>query len=530
LASDKHAAPPRAAKINTSREENSRNSGASPAVSRSVEGAITTYRWSSKDEIDRFPVEDPATGEVITVVQGGGPDEVSAAVEAAHRAFETDWRWRTAAERAALLLRGAGVLEEHADELALIESRENGKPVRDARQNDITFLVWIFRFFGSLVDKLPTDFYDKGPIYAATFQEPLGVVGEIIPFNWPPIHTGGKLAPALAAGNTVVLKPSEQAPLTAIRIVELLNTVLPPDVLHFIPGTGQRVGQPLAGHPKIRLVSFTGSTAAGAIVAAAAAKQIAPAVLELGGKDALVVFDDADLDRALKDTLEGGFYNKGEACTATSRILVQNGVYDAFVARLTEAVAKLKVGRGTDASVHIGPVVTKTQQKRVLDYIQIGIQEGARLAVQAPLPTDPKLKNGFWVAPTLFVDVTPDMRIMRDEIFGPVVTVTRFGDEDEAVSIVNQSDYGLTTAIYSADAHRAFRVSRRIDVGMVFINHYFRGTGGTPFGGTKYSGYGREHAIETLKEFSYTKMVRFPSGLGTIPSWWAIAEIVKEAV
>jgi acyl-CoA reductase-like NAD-dependent aldehyde dehydrogenase len=491
---------------------------------------LATYRWSSSDEADRIPVEDPATGEVIAVVQGGGPDQLDAAVEAAHRAFETDWRWRPWAERAALLLRGADVIEEHADELALLESRENGKPVQDARQNDINFLIGIFRFFGSLADKLPTDFYDKGAIYASTYLEPLGVVGEIVPFNWPPIHTGGKLAPALAVGNTVVIKPSEQAPLTVIRIVELLNTVLPEDVLHVVPGTGQRVGQPLAGHPKVRLVSFTGSTGAGAAVAGTAAKNITPAVLELGGKDALVVFDDADLDDAVKTALEGGFYNKGEACTATSRVLVQAGVYDAFAARLTEAVGRLRVGRGTDPAAHVGPVVTRTQQRRVLGYIKVGIDEGATLAAQAPLPDDPELKDGYWVPPTLFTDVTRVMRIAREEIFGPVVTVTRFGDEDEAVSIVNESEYGLTTAIYSADTTRAFRVARRIDVGMVFINNYFRGVLGTPFGGTKRSGYGREHAIETLREFGYTKMVRFPSGLGTIPSWRAVGDIFDEAV
>jgi acyl-CoA reductase-like NAD-dependent aldehyde dehydrogenase len=491
---------------------------------------LATYRWSSSDEADRIPVEDPATGEVIAVVQGGGPDQLDAAVEAAHKAFEADWRWRTWAERAALLLQGADVLEQHADELALLESRENGKPVQDARQNDINFLIGIFRFFGSLADKLPTEFYDKGAIYAATYLEPVGVVGEIIPFNWPPIHAGGKLAPALAVGNTVVLKPSEQAPLTVIRIVELLNTVLPEGVLHVVPGTGQRVGQPLAAHPKVRLVSFTGSTGAGAAVAGAAARNITPAVLELGGKDARVVFDDAELDRAVEIALEGGFYNKGEACTATSRILVQSGVYDTFVARLTRAVGKLKVGRGTDPAVHVGPVVTKAQQRRVLDYIQIGIDEGATLATQAALPTDPELKDGFWVPPTLFTGVTRDMRIAREEIFGPVVTVTSFRDEDEAVSIVNESEYGLTTAIYSADTTRAFRVARRIDVGMVFINNYFRGVIGTPFGGTKHSGYGREHAIETLREFGHTKMVRFPSGLGTIPSWRAVGDIFDEAV
>jgi acyl-CoA reductase-like NAD-dependent aldehyde dehydrogenase len=349
-------------------------------MTTTVAPELTTFRWSSHDDADRFAVEDPATGEVITIVQGGGASEVNAAVEAAHRAFQTDWRWRTAAERAQLLLQGADVLEAHADELALLESRENGKPVQDARLNDVNFLIGVFRFFGSLVDKLPTDFYDKGAIYASTYLEPVGVVGEIIPFNWPPVHTGGKVAPALAVGNTVVLKPSEQAPLTVLRIVELLNGVLPQDVLHAVPGSGAKVGQPLAAHPLVRLVSFTGSTGAGAATAGTAAKNVTPAVLELGGKDALIVFDDADVDRAVKDAIEGAFYNKGEACTASSRILVQTGVYRAFVDRLAAAVVKLKVGRGTDPSVHVGPVVSKRQQERVLSYIQAGIDEGATLA------------------------------------------------------------------------------------------------------------------------------------------------------
>ena len=326
-------------------------------MATALEPELTTYRWSSNDPADRFPVEDPATGEVITLVQGGGAAQVNAAVEAAHRAFQTDWRWRPPAERAALLLEAADVLAEHADELALLESRENGKPVQDARVNDINFLIYIFRFFGGLVDKLPTDFYDKGAVYTSTYLEPVGVVGEIIPFNWPPIHAGGKMAPALAAGNAVVLKPSEQDPLTVMRIVELLNTVLPQDVLHAVPGTGSKVGQPLAAHPLVRAVTFTGSTGAGAAVAGMAAKNITPALLELGGKNAMIVFDDADFDRAVKDAAEGGFYNKGEACTATSRILVQDGLYDRFVGQLTAAVMKLKVGRGTDPAVHVGVLI-----------------------------------------------------------------------------------------------------------------------------------------------------------------------------
>jgi acyl-CoA reductase-like NAD-dependent aldehyde dehydrogenase len=330
-----------------------------------------------------------------------------------------DRRWHPPAERAALLLEAADVLAEHADELALLESRENGKPVADARSNDINFLIGVFRFFGSLVDKLPTDFYDKGAIYTSTYLEPL----------------------------------------TVMRIVELLNTVLPEDVLHAVPGSGRNVGQaprrPPAGAHGVfhRLNRGRGS--------GRRHRRQEHHALELGGKDALIVFDDADLGRAVKDTLEGAFYNKGEACTASSRILVQDGLYDVFVEQLATAVTKLKVGRGTDPGVHVGPVVTKTQQQRALNYIQAGIDEGARIAAQAALPAGPELANGYWVAPTVFADVTHSMRIARQEMFGPVVTITRISGEDEAVEIANESQYGLTCAVYTSDSARAFRVARR---------------------------------------------------------------------
>lgn len=490
---------------------------------------IVTYRWSSDRPEDRFPVENPATGQIITVVQGGGVPEVDAAVQAAHRAFQDGWRWRTAAERAGLLLRGADVLEAHADELAELVSLENGKPVADARLHDIGFLVGIFRFFGSLVDKLPSDFYDKGSVYTSTVLEPVGVVGEIIPFNWPPIHTGGKIAPALAVGDTIVLKPSEQAPLTVIRIVELLNTVLPPDVLHVVPGIGAVAGQALVAHPLVRMISFTGSTDAGASVARSAAANITPALLELGGKNAFIVYDDAELDRAVRDALDGGFYNKGEACTAASRVLVHRDVHDAFVSKLAAGVNALQVGNGADPATHIGPVVTKAQQQKVLEYIRIGEAEGAKIAAQAGLPADPALAGGFFVPPTLFTDVTRNMRIATEEIFGPVVTVTTFDSEDEAVAIANEPEYGLLAAIYTRDSERAFRIARRLESGMVLINNYFRGMLGTPFGGTKHSGYGREHAIQTLQDFGYTKMIRFPSGTGTIPAWRGVTEIFGRA-
>jgi acyl-CoA reductase-like NAD-dependent aldehyde dehydrogenase len=485
---------------------------------------IATYRWSSDRPEDRFPVENPATGQVITIVQGGAAAEVDAAVQAAHRAFTDDWRWRTPADRARLLLQGADVLEAHAGELTDLVCQENGKPVADARLHDIGFLTGIFRFYGSLVDKLPSDFYDTGSVYASTVLEPVGVVGEIVPFNWPPIHAGGKIAPALAVGDTVVIKPSEQAPLTVIRIVELLNTVLPPDVLHVVPGTGRVAGQALVANPLVRMVSFTGSTNAGAAVARTAAANITPALLELGGKNAFIVYADADVDRAARDALDGGFYNKGEACTAASRVLVHRDAHDAFVSKLAAGVTALRVGDGADPATHVGPVVTRAQQQKVLGYIRAGEAEGAKIAAQASLPADPALAGGFFVPPTLFTGVTPDMRIATEEIFGPVVTVTVFDTEDEAVAIANQPEYGLLAALYTRDSERAFRTARRLDSGMVLINNYFRGMLGTPFGGTKHSGYGREHAIATLQEFGYTKMIRFPSGTGTIPTWRGVTD------
>ncbi len=487
---------------------------------------ISSHRWSSEREEDRFPVENPATGEVITVVQGGGAPEMDAAVDTAHVAFQTHWRWLTPNQRGGLLLRCAEILDAHADELAELLSLENGKPLADARDNDIRFLSGVFRYFGSVVDKVPGEFHDSSNgNYSATFLEPMGVVGAIIPFNWPPIHTGGKIAPALAVGNTVVLKPSEATPLTVIRIVELCNEVLPPDVLHVVPGFGPIAGQALASNPLVKMVSFTGSTNAGAAVAKAAADHVAPALLELGGKNAFIVFNDADLDRAARDALEGGYYNKGEACTAASRILVQRDVATEFTSRLAAAVQGLQAGAGNDPATHVGPVVTKRQQEKVLKYIEIGKAEGARVLAEGKMPTDPALADGFYVPPTLLGDVTPEMRVAQEEIFGPVVTITVFDTEDEAVEIANAPEYGLVAALYTRDYERYLRLARRVDVGMVFVNNYFRGILGLPFGGTKHSGYGREHTIETLSHFGYRKLIRIPSGIGTWPQWRAVADV-----
>jgi acyl-CoA reductase-like NAD-dependent aldehyde dehydrogenase len=352
------------------------------------------------------------------------------------------------------------------------------------------------------------------------------VVGGIIPFNWPPIHTAAKSAPALAAGNAVVLKPPEQDPLTIMRIVELLEGVLPADVLGVVPGSGPEAGTALAGHPLVERLSFTGSTATGRAVLKLAADAMTPATLELGGKNPLLVFADADLDAAVRGALEGAFFNQGEACTAASRLLVDEPVHDEFVERMAAAVERLQVGDGRDPATHIGPLISAAQRRRVLDHIDRAISEGATVAAQAPLPTSARLAGGYWVAPTLFTDVTPAMAIAREEVFGPVTAVLRFSGETQALALANDTPYGLVAAVYSADAARARRVARRINAGVVMVNNYSRAFLGTPFGGYGDSGYGREHAIESLLEFTRTKNIREPSGLGAIPEWDALAELL----
>jgi acyl-CoA reductase-like NAD-dependent aldehyde dehydrogenase len=475
--------------------------------------AVTTP-WSSDRESDRFAVENPAYGSVLAYVQGAGAEEVDKAVHAAQAGFER-WSRRSATERGTYLLEAARVIREHADELAELESAENGKPVRYARAFDIETCIAIFEFFGRAVRDFHGDARDSGSILDFTEHRPFGVVGAIIPFNWPPIHTAGKLAPALAVGNAVVFKPGEQAPLASMRIAELVRQVLPDDVVHVVPGRAE-TGNAITSHPLVRMVTFTGSPGVGTAVIRSAAANLTPTLMELGGKNPFVVFEDADLDSAARWALDGVFYNQGEACTAGSRLIVQRSVYDAFVERLAPRVSRLVVGDGTKPGVHVGPLVTRAQMDRVLGYLKIGADEGALVAAQAALPTDPELADGFFAAPTLLTGVRPDMRVAKEEIFGPVGVVIPFEDEQDAVRIANGTDFGLVGAVFSGDQPRAIRVGRRIEAGLMYINHYNRVSIGTPFGGTKQSGFGREHTLETLREFTYAKTLRIPSGEGEI--------------
>jgi acyl-CoA reductase-like NAD-dependent aldehyde dehydrogenase len=319
-------------------------------------------------------------------------------------------------------------------------------------------------------------------------------------------------------GNTVVVKPGEQAPLTVLRLVEIANEVLPPGVINAVSGI--EAGAALASHPRVERITFTGATATGRKVLRSAAENLTYTTVELGGKNALIVLEDADLDSALDVAIEGMFYNQGEACTSTSRLLVHSSRYDEFAAQFVRRTASLVVGDPLAAETDIGPLVDARQRDRVNGYLKTALAEGAELLYEASLPADDRLAGGFFVAPAVLGGVTPGMTVAREEIFGPVASLMRFDTDDEAVRIANGTDYGLTAAICTRDEVRAAKLARRLEVGMVFVNNYTRRTFiGSPFGGVKGSGFGREYAPETLHEFVRAKNVRFPSGRGVIPTW-----------
>jgi acyl-CoA reductase-like NAD-dependent aldehyde dehydrogenase len=481
-------------------------------------GAFIGGRWVLPEDGDRFAVLEPATGGHLAEVLAADEHLVDLAVRDARRAYEGEWGRLTPRDRGALLRNAAAAIRAHADELGELEAREVGKPRRDALRFDVSFSSAGFDYFGGLADTLHGTLLDQGAIEARVRYEPYGVVAAILPFNWPPLHFTKKAAPALAAGNTVVIKPGEQAPLAVLRLVEIVNQVLPPGVVNAVAGLA--AGPALAAHPVVERITFTGATATGRHVLRSAAENLTYATLELGGKNALMVLDDADMQTAVDVSIEGMFYNQGEACTSTSRILVHRSRYDEFVERFVAATAKLTVGDGLDADTDIGAMVDAKQQRKVLGYIDTAVGEGAKIAFQGEIPSDARLRDGFWVPPTVLVDVRPHHTVAQEEIFGPVASLLVFDTDDEAVAVANGTAYGLTAAIITADHFRAARLAERLEAGMVFVNNYMRRSFlGSPFGGVKGSGFGRENWAETLHEFVRAKNVRFPSGRAPVPVW-----------
>ncbi len=480
---------------------------------------VWTTKWSTENEEHRFTVRNPVNDEPYAVVQGCGPEQVNDCVLAADEAYRKAWKVLSPHQRGAYLKKAGAALRGHMEEIAEIETREVGKPI-DVSRADVRRCVEAFEFFGGIIGNLPSDLYELGEINAQIYHEPFGVVAGIVPFNWPPLHTGAKIAPALAAGNTVIIKPGEQAPLSVMRIVQIVQEVLPEHVLEVIVGPGIAAGQALTAHPLVRKISFTGSDNGGRAVIKQSADNLTPCIMELGGKNAFIALKDCDLDRAVATAFEGAFFNNGEACTATSRILVDRSILDVFTEKFTALMDRLVLGDGMNPGTNVGPMVTQAHREKVLHYIDVGVAEGARLLKQIPVPAQAPYDRGYFVAPTLFTDVRRDMTIAREEIFGPVTCIMPFSGEEEAVSIANDTDFGLIAVVFTQNHSSAMRVARALDCGGVYINNFYRlGAQCVPFGGNKASGYGRERCADTLLEFSRPKTVRIPSGLGEIPAW-----------
>jgi acyl-CoA reductase-like NAD-dependent aldehyde dehydrogenase len=452
-------------------------------------------------------VMNPATGEVLGEAPAATRADVDHAVASARDAYRT-WRWVAPEKRGEMLFEIARRIGEHHDELVDLETWENGKPrVQSAR--DVTNAERTFRFYAGACDKFyGQSVYDGLDAMRKIVYEPYGVVAVIIPWNWPPMHTADFAALALATGNTVVLKPAPETPLSSLRIAELAADVLPPGVLNVVTG-GVDTGVQLVDHPGIDFIAFTGSDKTGEKILAAAAKRILPTMMELGGKNASVIFPDADLDRAVQGMVRSAFFNSGQACSGSERVLVHEAIYATFMERFTSAVAGLVVGEGFDERSIVGPMVSKRQQEKVQDALERATAGGACIPVRADLPTDERLKGGFWVPPTVVTEAAPDAEIMTSEVFGPVAGILPFKDEDEAVAITNAVDYGLTSGVWTRDLGVAHRMATRIEAGVVSVNRVNTGELGLPFGGYKRSGVGRKKDfLEAMRSFSRVKAVQ----------------------
>ena len=450
----------------------------------------------------------PATGAVIARFPRGGAADVDAAVSAAEAAF-SDWRATPAAERAAAVSALADLITEHAEELALLDVADNGSPIREMR-NDAHMAAAQMRYFAGLAlqlrgDTIPTD-RDR---LNFTLQEPYGVVGRIIPFNHPLMFAAEKVAAPLVAGNSVILKPSEHTSLSALRLADLAASVLPPGVINIVTGTGDEAGDALVAHPKVRRLAFIGSVEIGRAIQRRAAEHVVKTVtLELGGKNPLVIFPDADLDMAVDGAVRGmNFTWQGQSCGSTSRLLVHESLHDELVERLGARLTAMRSGPPDDESTDTGAIVHRRQYEKVLEYIEIGRGEGARVVAGGGRADAAALDAGMFVRPTLFDGVRPDSRLAQEEIFGPVLAAIRFASYDEALAIANSVSYGLTASVFTWDLATAHRFARDVQAGYVWVNDTARHFPGAPFGGVKDSGVGREEGIEELLSYAQTKNV-----------------------
>jgi aldehyde dehydrogenase (NAD+) len=452
-----------------------------------------------------FKSLNPATEKVLAIVAEGNGADVDLAVAAARRAFEGPWRTMRAAERGHILLRWAELLKKHADEIVEIESLDGGKPIAATLRQDFPAAVDTLTYYAGWADKISGDVVStRDDALTYTVREPVGVVAAIVPWNFPLMIGMWKLAPALACGCTVVMKPAELTSLSALRIAELaLDAGLPPGVFNIVTGPGRVVGDALVNHPDVDKVTFTGSPGVGRGIMKGAAGNFKRVSLELGGKSANVIFDDADLDAASKAAAAGIFFNAGQVCSAGSRVLVQEKAYDEVVERLTARAKSLRIGDTLDRATSLGPVISAKQMKSILDYVEIGQKEGARLVTGGERASD----RGYYISPAVFANVKHEMRISQEEIFGPVVSVIKFMDEADALKLANGTAYSLAAGVWSRDIGRVQRFAKRARAGTVWINTYGYTDVRLPWGGERDSGLGREHGTAAIENFTEPKAV-----------------------
>ena len=491
----------------------------SPTIDRRASEFISRPRtmliggqWSDSASGKTFPTYNPATGEVLAQIAEGDREDINRAVQAARRAFEEGpWSRITASERGRLIWKLADLLEQHLEEFATLESLDNGKPLSVARVADIPLAVDLFRYMAGWATKvegttipISVPYAPGAKFLAYTKREPVGVVGQIIPWNFPLLMAAWKLGPALATGNCVVLKPAEQTPLTALRLGELiLEAGFPEGVVNIVTGYGETAGAALAAHDDVDKIAFTGSTEVGKLILQAAAGNLKKVSLELGGKSPNIVFADSDMKAAVSGAASAIFFNHGQCCCAGSRLYIEQPVFDKVVDGISEQAKKIKLGPGLESDTQMGPLVSQEQMQRVCSYLESGLNEGAKATVGGKRHGD----KGYFVEPTVLVDTKEDMKVVQEEIFGPVVTAIPFKDPDEVVPRANNSIYGLAAGIWTRDISKAHRLADKLRAGTVWINCYNIFDAALPFGGYKQSGWGREMGKDSLELYTEVKAV-----------------------